>query len=308
MNADQLAQLLGAVALAAAPRDGGGGPRLPAFTSGVRTDWLSHRATFANVAEAREWTDLQKRRNLASSLQGEAAQMVQHITDQGFNPLTGLPYTFEELLAAYDAVFTPAAGGRASISEFYNCRQQPRESVLQYHTRLRQVFIRSFPGQPPETSHLIIHRFQCGLYNMYVKERCVDDNPVTYTAALNSAVSKEASLVMFREAGGNHRGGIHSIDQAGLDDPFKAIDGVKGRPAGAPGVRCFNCDKTGHFARDCDKPAKKGGRKKQRGQKGGGKGPSSSGKGKGGGRKAIRSLDQEDDVPATGEAEPHQGN
>ena len=244
------------------------------------------------MCAVKNWDDQTARNNLANSMEGEANLRVQHIDPFGINPLTGYLYSTADLLLAYDRIFLPEAGGQLARSLFKQARQRAEgEDILAWHSRLRTLFQRSDPHVDTETSRDLIEQFVQGLVNRDVRDRTYNDFPQTYTQALHYATQRHAALIVLQGQGHGHR-------RVGDPDIFA----MSANPSGEAGEggdihavwgRCYLCNDTGHFRRDCPKRSQQKDKKGSYKSSGKPQQDKSKKKGKQGkGSKAFKRLDR----------------
>jgi hypothetical protein len=71
------------------------------------------------------------------------------------------------------------------------------EDVGTWHTRVLQLHTRAWHVVVDrELSHKLIYKFCCGLYHPMVRAKTVENNPLTFGAALQGAMQAEASQMM----------------------------------------------------------------------------------------------------------------
>jgi len=300
MTADQLAYLTARVrpAAAAARRPE---KRMQLFSTGQGTDWRIWRRAFELTAGINLWTDDRARRELVTLIDGNAARMASDLHEES-------AATLPLLLLEYENRFLPAASSDIARMAFHKAEQAESESLLAWHARARDYFIRAYPQERNwATAHLLLERFISGLRELAVKQQTWRMRPANYNAALEHASNELAGLAMYA--------GEARYVKAGLDgltvkrEPELHAIGFQGRNPGAAGRGrgrapagggkvCYNCGGAGHFKRDCPKPptdaapagqdgqrAARGGRDQrgpQRGQRGQ--------RGRRGGRQAVHHI------------------
>lgn len=279
MNAEQVQQLFvgltdalnGLAAAAAAPQpagagagvaaDGqgpahvqGGSKKLDPLDSTVGIEWISWKETFEQVSNINGWDDLRKRRELRAAMKGAAARHIRDIVvtppalAQGAVAPAGRIDTIEAALEAYEARFIPPAAGRVAKLEYDAARHQPHELVAEWHGRLRELFIRAYPGQAVETSAFLIQHFAMHMIDETVAGFVVDRDPQTYTMAGDYAQQKAATNMAFaakHRAGNLNNIGLHALN-----------DGTNGQAR-----VCWHCQGP-HLRGDC--PAYKKSLEKER--------------------------------------------
>ena len=223
--------------------------RLPAFSSGNPTDWLSWRSTFLRIAELKQWNDDMRRSQILAAMEGLACRQVQTIdVDAG-------PMTWQEILVAYGNRFLPPAAGKLAREEFANAKQVDGESITAWHTRISELFLRAYPGNNVETDITLLDRFVLGLANKEVMSRTFDGEYHTMTEALQIATTKMANVkrveAAIRADGGavrSHRNFLMSLEaQDAADTAVKDEDGT----VAAAGNDCFHCGRPGHYRDEC---------------------------------------------------------
>lgn len=251
------------------------------------------------IAAINEWDEDRQKRELASSMEGLAARMVADIVVME-PPLPAgaaaaavaaraareLARTPDAILDLYEAKFLPAAESELAVAAFEVASQSSDESVLQWHSRLRELHGRAYPGEAVD-NRALINRFTLGLRDTQIREWTWDRRPQTYAAALLHANNKTASKAILSGAAA----------KAAKGGEINAISRPKGRGRDASGGggkgpgNCFFCEKPGHFEKECR--AKKQWlaeqeKKKKKGQK----------------KRAINAMEEDDDGQETGGDSP----
>jgi hypothetical protein len=252
MTAAQFQTLLTAVA----PR--AQGRKTTSFASGDPVEWKTWRSGFEVIANINAWGPARAKQEIRAALEGNAARI---IGDINFNA----PADAAALLDIYEARFLPAAAGRMARAEFTKITQSADETLLQWHSRCREHFIRAFPNEGPEASQRLRDQFVVGITDEIVSTHVYDVDPNTYALALESAQKKSASRLIYGNRSGAAGGGLHGMER----------DEKRGA--------CHFCGDLSHFQRDCKLWTKaKGILLDGQGQRGGGRGRSGQRRGRGG--------------------------
>lgn len=230
MNDAQFQQLLHQVGALAAPQaPGASGIKLAGFSSGEPSEWRTWRANFLTLATIHNWNDVRQRREASAAMSGVAARSVRDLT-------VAAHATIVALLDAFEARFIPVAAGRLARAEFISARQATSETILQWHSRIRELFQRAYPARPVEADEQLIDQFVNNLQDTFIKSYVLDQAPNTFTAALNNAQSKQANQFILGKPATNGSAGLHA---------FGATNNSKQK-------ECWHCGKSGHVRTECD--------------------------------------------------------
>ena len=227
-----LTRLTGAAAAVGpvpAPR---GFRRLTIFTSAEGAEWRVWRRNFVTIIAINEWADLRARRELASAMEGAASRAVSDLDVTTFANVT-------LTLDAYEERFIPRAAAQLARAEFDRARQASNETVLQWHTRLREIFSRAYPERVATNDRPLIDKFTIGLVDSALARHMLDHQPASFSQALQTAQSKQATEDLMAARFPNQAPSISAMNHQG------------GRPAGTSG--CWYCQEPGHNRSDCSK-------------------------------------------------------
>lgn len=237
----------GAGAGGQAPPQGGAPPPRPAqerlqtivrptpFEYKTAEAWPAWRVHFQSVQRTNDWPDVTARHALQACMQGTAANTVMDIDPMNY-------FTLAAMLDAYEERFLPAALSQLAKQEFDAAHQRNRESVLEWHARLRSLFRRAYPNTLDQTQ--LIRRFMLGVNNEEVQKAVLRDDPQNYARALQVAQNERAVLNAAKGA------------QSRLPAPANAMVTAVSKEDAI----CHACGVKGHFKRDC--PMFQGGKKK----------------------------------------------
>ena len=242
--------------------NGGGGAKLPTFEGGSASEWRRWRAIFENHAQMRQWGNQRARREAFGCLRNEAISAVNDIA------VDAAGATLQELLDQYATRFIPAAAGELARSEFASAAQRPDESILAWHTRARELFLRAYPNRANEVENAqdLIDKFVHNIYADDIRVFILEQGADTYLNALNRAQRKQAANNINR---GAKKGRIQQIDgmaddseeeeeeEGGIthghhEDDYEGaglLAAIADRPQ--PHPQCWYCQKKGHMRNDC---------------------------------------------------------
>jgi hypothetical protein len=128
-------------------------------------------------------------------------------------------------------------------------RQLKEEDVGTWHTRILQLHTRAWHGAVDrELSHELIYKFCCGLYHPMVRTKTVENNPLTFRAALQGDMQAEASQMMLASGLWGTRGSA-----TGGPANNAMINAMNGGGGYVEMRECHTCHQVGHLARNCPK-------------------------------------------------------
>jgi len=242
---DALIQALGRMQPAPAPAANPGGTRkLSPLSSVEGADWRVWRRAFEQTALINNWNDMRGRREIYAAMEGEAARNTQDLEPGQFGNVA-------DMLAAFEARFVPAADTKLCRAQFESARQLPNEQMTAWHARLRELFIRAFPGQAVEDSALLIDQFIKRMYDHKTAEWVINASPATYVQALATSQNVLANQLFLngRKSDGNSKGGVSAMSEFAMEDGTNAEEwDINLLNATAT---CWFCKKTGHLRDDC---------------------------------------------------------
>lgn len=201
-------------------------------------DWAIFRATFECAAQFYGYEDPQAKLALKYCMRDSAARAVGDI------PLNNDDQTLGDVLDLYEARFMPNAQSSSAQAQFDLAKQGTRESILQWHARLRALYLRAYPGGIIDNA-LPIRRFALGLRRDNVMRQVLRERPEAFAEALACALNEESVI--------ESTSPMYQVNMAKRSELKRNIDDPEPMEIGqmANNNTCFQCNKKGHFAKDC---------------------------------------------------------
>lgn len=265
MNADQFQQFIAANAQAIAANANANASadiKLRPFASADAVGWLAWRQHAESIAELKGWDNTPASRRRArwairAAMQDGAASAVSDVNAA----VAPVPDTIGAFMDLYQQRFCPEAMSRLARSSFQGAGQHHSETVLEWHTRCRSLYLRAYPDRAGnvERDRTLIDQFVEGLRVAQVRVHTYDSYPQTYAAALTHASNKVASVQIEERLAGKQ-----------ASDPFKVkaeADLLAIRPDYGTGrayhsggsntsrgnavQKCYFCQNPEHLKADC---------------------------------------------------------
>ena len=209
-------------------------------------DWQIFVEAFRTQCELQQLTDLQARQTAKLSLGGQAAVIAtgvvvhKRLEDGTLDPA----WTIEAMLAELESLFVPPEASEKARIQYDLAKQSPRETTQAWHGRLKQLFMRAYPGEQATTQ--LIRRFAQGLEDEVVSDQvfrmCCRDYPTALRVALNE------------ESVRRNRKRNPAIDKAMFvprlhTEQVVAVNELNQIDMAT--AECYNCKKIGHIRKDC---------------------------------------------------------
>lgn len=269
--------------------------RVRPFKSSDPIEWTTWREHFETVARINRWEAERACLEAKAAMEDIAARKVKDVSLQRGPPDPRDPYqmptwNLQSLLRTYESRFVTKEAGRIAEAKFLEASRSSGEDILAYHARLRDLFLRAFPGVVAETSAQLRSQFIRGLRSPAIMEYMSERDPTTYTECLAMAEQKQAGITMIKHFK-KESGGINLLADSEDDDPRGEEEVNTLRKDQSSGQRgqtdatCWHCGKVGHFKLDCYLWKRQAGRAPARGRGPGQRpnrstGPASRGRGR----------------------------
>ena len=168
--------------------------KIEVLTSREPQDWRPFRSGIEVVCEGNNYSNKRAISEVYTHLSLHVREAVQHVTRTNAD---GSSKTLKQYLDDCESVFLSPQASALAEAEFEIARQGAEESLLDFHGRLRNLFLNAFPelGEGFHTNRILIKRFVNGLRDPLLGQHTAQREPRDYTAALHAAQSSMAILL-----------------------------------------------------------------------------------------------------------------
>lgn len=224
------------------------------FEDPETADWKTFRAQVEVLPQANAWTIYQAKTALINALRGPAAAAAVDL------PIWPNDVDVAGALDILEEKFLPRAASQIAKSQFDASYQQPKESLMAWHTRVQALHRKAYPGINEESN--MIRKFATGIKVSQVCSQVFRADPLTFAEALTSAQNEFGVMVMDRESGGAGMrqsrgtpmeiGAIPDMGPTGNEETKKQIMAIlKNQSAGGKDFACFFCGDKNHYKSGC---------------------------------------------------------
>lgn len=141
--------------------------KIPPLSEATPEAFLQWRRGATRAVALNNYDHQQARAAVALSIQGEPFRLTFHINLR----LHEVPCPpVAEYLDALQAIFVPESWPHQFRHHFQTAYQTPDETLADFHSRLRTLYIGAYPNDVPETGPLLTDRLIEGLVNKDVAE------------------------------------------------------------------------------------------------------------------------------------------
>ena len=225
--------------------------KIAPFSSGAGSDWLVWKKQFNLHCKMAKWDDLRQRQELFTAMEGKAAKVVADIE------VEVLP-SIEWALEMYEDRFATRADSQLAKSEFTLARQTDDESILEWHARLRELFLRAYPGVHVDSTGMgdqLREMFISGLKDPEVSAYVWDKEAKTYNRALVFAEVKRAiQLKIQGRSADATTPKIQALQEESEEEGEERMVAAFYKKPGARDYKdgnCHICHQAGHLKRAC---------------------------------------------------------
>ena len=183
------------------------------FSENTPRAWKTFQVRANEAKRLNQWSDADAKSQVKIALTGDAASLVQDI-DVGEDPdvrVHGFPLPGAKTYFAYMAElhdrFVPLMESKIALARFPKLRQEPGETLSDWHVRCKDEFMVAEPHADPETSPVLRRQFCHNILDIHVSTYVIDQDPQFYRDCLRVAQNKQGNMMQVRLAARNRASG-----------------------------------------------------------------------------------------------------
>ena len=256
---------------------------------GRNVEWRDYIVHFEKVAMWNNWHDSEKAQQLAMCLQGQAQKLLGQLRPSELND-------FEQLKRVLTQRYDPQERSVAYRCEFRSRKRQKNESPSDFAYALRRLVSLAFPEMPYDCREInVLEQYLSTLGTSELKEHVIFKNPKSVDEAIAYTVEYEAvkgcQFFPSKPANQQEEGYVQAIkhntsmaeqtsyNQSDLNKLIQTLNESvekwnqtlqkmsrantnrsRKRQLDYSNYTCFNCEETGHIARNCPNKSKQNNR------------------------------------------------
>ena len=202
------------------------------------SDFRIFKRNILDCMEMNQWTKSVAVLQLRTSVRDKAAKALEHIT---FDDTT----TLKTALDAYAAVICNPSGSDLAREKFYVARRKNGETIQEWHTRLRTLFLEGFPEEQDHEHHVLLRdTFVMCLQDKGISARLRaqgDFHSKKYSELMVMAQTQQATNALMKSFYPSTTGGVHQLGEDwGEQGSINAFEG-----------NCYGCGQYGHTRAEC---------------------------------------------------------
>ena len=256
---------------------------------GKNVEWRDYIVHFEKVAMWNNWHDSEKAQQLAMCLRGQAQKLLGQLRPSELND-------FEQLKRVLTQRYDPQERSVAYRCEFCSRKRQKNESPSDFAYALRRLVSLAFPEMPYDCREInVLEQYLSTLGTSELKEHVIFKNPKSVDEAIAYTVEYEAvkgcQFFPSKPANQQEEGYVQAIkhntsmaeqtsyNQSDLNKLIQTLNESvekwnqtlqklsrantnrsRKRQLDYSNYTCFNCEETGHIARNCPNKSKQNNR------------------------------------------------
>ena len=256
---------------------------------GRNVEWRDYIVHFEKVAMWNNWHDSEKAQQLAMCLRGQAQKLLGQLRPSELND-------FEQLKRVLTQRYDPQERSEAYRCEFRSRKRQKNESPSDFAYALRRLVSLAFPEMPYDCREInVLEQYLSTLGTSELKEHVIFKNPKSVDEAIAYTVEYEAvkgcQFFPSKPANQQEEGYVQAIkhntsmaeqtsyNQSDLNKLIQTLNESvekwnqtlqklsrantnrsRKRQLDYSNYTCFNCEETGHIARNCPNKTKQNNR------------------------------------------------
>ncbi|XP_058976719.1 uncharacterized protein LOC131801788 [Musca domestica] len=236
-----------------------GGPvRVPDNTLKIKppvfdgsTSFNVFKLQFETVASRNSWNGSDKAVALLLALKGSAADVIQSIPVASRN-------NYEDVIAALERKYGGEHERNIYLMELRGRVQRANETLQDFAAEVERLVLMTYPGEDhPLLDRMKIETFVNGIRDPEIKYATYASPKASFSETVSFALAQETARIVVKPQ--THK--IRQLETEGcepkslvnsIEDAMRrVIEETKLVGMTKPRVRCYNCDKAGHIAREC---------------------------------------------------------
>ena len=210
--------------------------------------WTTFKKCFERIAKMNDWTQDTAVLKLSTCIRDSAARTIDHLKWDTF-------LTLQAAMDAVEKVFLNPAAIEFHKATFKSASRNAQETLIQWHTRGREMFMRAYPDILDYDHHADLKdKFVLGirdrLLSTQLKASDTYEN-MSYTEVLTKAQRLQGSALIVHHAYTGKSMAQDSVQAIQAPSPSThdkpSINAIQNRRT----MKCFHCNKEGHGISDC---------------------------------------------------------
>ena len=199
-----------------------------------------YRTQFDMVADLNGWSDTEKARYLATSLQGQALTVLHTLSASD-------RCDYHKLTSVLTDRFDQNRSAELALVKLDNRKRNARESLQSYSADVEQLVHFAYPTVNSDTRDVMTRdRFLRGL-DSELRKQIKLARPASYADTLNVACEIESVLVSESDYDRSNRRAVRKVSVESDDTDSEPSESRRDMSR----ITCFNCRKTGHYKSQC---------------------------------------------------------
>ena len=162
--------------------------------------WYTFRTCFIRIVQLNDWDEQTAVLKLSTSIRDDAARAIAHIPFETIE-------TLEQALILVEQVYLNPAGIEFYKATFKNSQRMAQESLMQWHTRAREMFMRAYPKEnKAESNDDLKDKFVLGIRDRTLSTHLKASeryDEMTFSELLTKAQRLHGSALIVQHAYGN---------------------------------------------------------------------------------------------------------
>ena len=217
----------------------------PLLTEIDAIKWQSFKNCFIRVAVLNRWEPEMAKLRMLTCIRDKAARAIEHLRLDRQDDIT-----FDEVISVIEDVYLNPSGIEFNKAVFKTSSRESGESLLAWHTRARELYLRAYPDADCEKNSDLKDKFTLAILDKQLSIRIKSSDwydDWSYSEILNRAQKIQGSALIVHQA---YTGKTLAADTVGAIDK---LDGKSVAAFGGPSkeITCYHCEQKGHVVNEC---------------------------------------------------------